>query len=276
MLNKPIYGQMTPFDILLAIIILVASIFIAKGAAVYVRRALRDKLNKDYLEILAKVVYYIIITIAVMSILAILGVNPAGLLVAGSVAGLVVGFASQNIVGNLVSGIFLMIEKPFKIGDQVNIAGISGYVEDIRIISTTIRTYDGLSVRIPNQSVFTSNVINYVYNIVRRFEYVVGIRYSDDADKAIDIIQRVIDEEPLALKKPKAQAFVDNLGDNAVNIIVRIWGPVSDWYDLKMKLLWEIKTALEKEGIEIAFPQRVVWFGDKSNSETKNIDESVI
>ena len=272
-INKEIYGEMTIFDLLIAFLVVIISIFLAKGAATYLRRSLREKINKDHLEIIVKVVFYSIIIIAVLSILAILGVNPAGLLVAGSVAGLVIGFASQSIVGNLVSGLFLIIERPIKIGDQVNINEITGFVEEIRIISTTIRTYDGLYVRIPNQTVFTTNVTNYVYNIVRRFKYVVGIRYSDDANKAIEIIRKVIDDEPLALKNPAPQAFVDNLGDNSVNIIVRIWAPVSDWYSLKMKLLWEIKIALEAQGIEIAFPQRVVWFGNDYNKpELENIE----
>jgi len=104
---------------------------------------------------------------------------------------------------------------------------------------------------------------------VRRFEYIVGIRYSDDADKAISIIKEIVDVQPFALKNPPPGIFVDNLGDNAVNIIARIWAPVSEWYELKMTLLWKIKTVLEKNGIEIAFPQRTLWFANelKSNSE---------
>ena len=99
-------------------------------------------MDRDFLEKIAKVVYYAIIITGLISILSILGIKPAGFLLAGSVAGLVVGFASQNIVGNLVSGIFLMIEKPFKIGDQIHISDIAGFVDDIRMISSTIRKYD--------------------------------------------------------------------------------------------------------------------------------------
>lgn len=184
-----------------------------------------------------------------------------------------IGFASQSIIGNFVSGLFLIIERPMKIGDSVDIDGIVGIVEDIRIISTTIRTFDGIYVRVPNQTVFTTKMINYVANVARRFEYVIGIRYSDDADKAIDIIKKVVDDHPMALKNPPLQAFVDNLGDNSVNIIVRTWAPAKDWYSLKMALLWRIKATLENEGIEIAFPQRVVWFGDKNKEENFNPDK---
>jgi small-conductance mechanosensitive channel len=120
-----------------------------------------------------------------------------------------------------------------------------------------------LYVRIPNEKVFTANITNFVTHVVRRFEYVVGIRYSDDANQAISIINRVIDEQPFALKEPAPQVFVDNLGDNAVNIIVRVWGPAGEWYSVKMTLLALLKTSLEAEGIEIAFPQRVIWRGDR-------------
>ena len=212
---------------------------------------------------MTKVVYYGIIIIAVLAVLPTLGINPSGLLVAGGIAGIVIGIASQSVVSNLISGLFLIIERPMKIGQAVNIAGIAGVVEDIRIISTTLRTFEGLYVRIPNEKVFTTNITNYVEYVARRLEYIVGIRYSDDADKAIGIIQNLHEEHPLTLKSPTPDIFVDNLGDNAVNIIVRIWVPSTEWYGVKKELLWKIKRALEDEGIEIAFPQRTVWFANE-------------
>ena len=242
---------------------IIIAVLIAKVVTINIKRSLKDRMDRDILEITTKVVYYTIIIIAVLLIITNLGIELSGLLVAGGVVGIVIGFASQSIVGNLVSGIFLMFERPIKIGDQLRVDDISGFVEDIHIVSTIVRTYSGLYVRIPNEKVFTGIITNYVANIARRFEYVVGIRYSDDADVAIEIIEDLINEHPFALKKPSPQVFVDNLGDNSVNIIVRIWAPATEWYDLKMEMLWEIKKTLEENGIEIAFPQRVVWFADE-------------
>jgi small-conductance mechanosensitive channel len=196
-------------------------------------------------------------------ILPLLGVKLSGLLVAGGIAGLAIGFASQSVIGNLISGLFLMIERPIAIGNVVNIDGTVGIVEDIRIISTTLRTFDGPFMRVPNQKIFTANITNYAQNVARRFEYVIGIRYSDDADKAIEVIKKLIEEHPLILINPAPMVFVDNLGDNSVNIIVRIWAPATEWFGVKTELLWKIKQALEKEGIEIPFPQRVVWFANE-------------
>jgi len=272
-LDKIIYDNVTVLSILIILLVLISSIISSRIIAFYLRRAL--KIKQDTREIVIKIITYGFVSAAVLYGLVGLNINLSGLMVAGGVAGVILGFASQSIIGNLISGIFLIIERPIKIGDEVNIDNYSGYVEDIRIISTTIRTYDGLYVRIPNQNIFTSSIINYVNHIVRRFEYVVGIRYSDDADKAIKIIKDVIEKHPFALKNPEPRVFVDNLGDNAVNIFVRIWSPISEWYSVKRELLLKIKKTLKSEGIEIAFPQRVVWFGDRNDEVKKGLKDNV-
>jgi small-conductance mechanosensitive channel len=223
------------------------------------RRSFKDKISKDVGETFLKFFYYGSIIIVFISSLKLIGLDPSGFLLAGGITGIVLGFASQNIVGNLISGIFLMIEKPIKIGDQVEISGTMGFVTDIRIISTLIRTYDGLLVRIPNQQVFTTNITNLVGYPVRRFEFTLGIRYSDDADLAIELIKDLIDKEPFALLNPAPTVFVSDLGENSVKILIRIWAPMSEWFALKSTLPWAIKKTLEENGIEIQIPQRMVY-----------------
>ena len=271
-LDKIIYDNVTVLNLVIILAVIITAIILSRIIAFYLRRALKEKIKQDTREIIIKIITYGFVSAAVLYGLVALNINLSGLMVAGGVAGVILGFASQGIIGNLISGIFLIIERPIRIGDEVNIDNYAGFVEDIRIISTTIRTYDGLYVRIPNQNIFTSSIINYVNHLVRRFEYTVGIRYSDDADKAISIVKEVIEKHPFALKNPKPQVFVDNFGDNAVNILVRIWSPISEWFSVKRELLLEIKKALELEGIEIAFPQRVVWFGDRNDDSNKKTD----
>jgi len=221
-----------------------------------------------------KVTSYSIFIIALIIVLPLLGVKLSGLLVAGGIAGLAIGFASQSVIGNLISGLFLIVERPFAIGSVINVDGTVGIVEDIRIISTTLRTFDGPLVRLPNQKIFSANITNYAVNVARRFEYVIGIRYSDNADKAIEIIKNIIQEHPLVLINPAPMVFVDNLGDSSVNIIARIWAPATEWFGVKMELLWKIKQALEKEGIEIPFPQHVVWFANELSAREMRGSES--
>jgi small-conductance mechanosensitive channel len=245
-------------SVLKFILILSFSTLLARVLKIYLRRYLKDKVSKDVGETILKILYYGTLTIVFIFNLPLIGIDPSALLVAGGVTGIILGFASQSIIGNLISGFFLMVERPIKIGDQVQINDVLGYVTDIRIISTLIRTYDGLLVRIPNQQVFTTNITNIVGHPVRRFEYTVRIRYSDDANAAIWIIKDLIDKEPFALLNPAPSVFVNDLGDSWVNISVRIWAPVSEWFEIKTRLLWNIKQALEENDIEIPLPQRIV------------------
>ena len=157
-----------------------------------------------------------------------------------------------------------MIERPIKIGDAVNIDGTVGIVNDIKIMSTEVRTLDGLYVRIPNIQVFTGSLTNYVSNIVRRFGYIIGIRYRDDTDLAIKTIYDVINQEEMALVNPSPMVFVNDLTERAVELQVFIWAPTSDWFALKTQLLIKIKKALELNGIHLAYPHRVVSFEDKA------------
>lgn len=266
-------GPVTPGDLIKFVIILSFSIIFFRVLSIYLRRILKDRVSKDVGETILKVVHYGALVLIFISILPLIGLDPSGLLLAGGVAGIVIGFASQNIVGNLVSGCFLMFERPIKIGDQVEVNGIAGYVTDIRIISTLIRTYDGLLVRIPNQQVFTTNITNIVGHPVRRFEYTIRIRYSDDASAAIWLIRDLIDQEPFALLSPSPSVFVNELGESSVNITVRIWAPVSEWFGIKTRLLWNIKKTLEENGIEIPYPQRVLHIKSEPEKKQQVIEE---
>jgi len=260
-LDRAVYGQVTWMNLLAAILIFFGALIMSRLLSIQLRRSLKERLDREHLEILAKVVSYGIIIIASIWFMPMIGIEPSGLMVAGGIVALAIGFASQSIIGNLISGLFLMGERPVKIGDLVSISGEQGIVEDIHIISTSIRTLEGNFIRIPNETVFTSNITNYTGNPVRRFGYSVGISYAADANLAMKGIRDLIEEHPLALVKPEPQIFVENLGDSSVDITVRIWAPSSEWYRAKMELLWKIKKAVEDAGIEIPFPQQVVWFG---------------
>jgi len=252
-------GPVTLGNLLEFIFILSFSIIISRIIILYLRRYFKNKVSKDVGETTIKFLYYGSLLIVFITVLPLIGLDPSGLLLAGGITGIVLGFASQNIVGNLISGVFLMIEKPIKIGDQVEINKISGYVTDIRIISTFIRTFDGLLIRIPNQQVFTTNITNTVSYPVRRFDFTIKIRYSDDADAAIWFIQDLIDKEPFALSSPSPYVYVNDLGENSVDLVVRIWAPISEWYGLKTRFLWAIKKVLEENNIEVPFPQREIY-----------------
>lgn len=252
--------------------IVIISMIAGKILSIYLMRALQDKMDRKQLSMLLKLMRYsFVFLVTVFFILPFMGLELSSLLVAGGVLGLILGIAGQSIVANLISGIFLTLERPIKIGDQVNIDNNAGVIEDITFVSTIIRTFDGLYVRVPNDKVFLNNITNYAANVARRFEYVIGITYDSDADKAIGMIKGIIDDDPIAFKNPTPTVFVDKLDDNGVNIFVRIWAPSTEWYSVKTRLLWIIKKTLEENGIKIALPQRTLWF---ANSMPANPVES--
>lgn len=241
-------------------LVVIAAAVISRVLTIYLKKSLTDKIKRNQLDILMRVVKYGIAVVAFLVILPYFEVNLSGLLVAGGFASIVIGFASQSVIGNMISGLFLIVERPVSIGDTINIGSTTGTVTDITIFSTIIKTYEGIYVRIPNETVFTSPITNYVAHVARRFEYTVGIPYAADATVAVRIIKEVIREHPLALHEPGPSVYVDELGDNAVNIKVRVWAPSSDWWDVRTELLWTIKAELEKNGINVPFPQHEIWF----------------
>jgi small-conductance mechanosensitive channel len=269
-LSTTVFGEVTVLNILVFFLIIGISVVIANLAGVYIKKSLSDRIKKDEMAKIIRIVQAAIILIGVFISLPNFRVDFGELLLIGGTAGIIIGFASQRLVTNVGSGIFLMIERPVKIGDTVKIGNTAGTIEDIRILSTTLKTYEGIYVRIPNETVFNSEITNYVANVARRFEYRVGIRYSDDADKAIRIIRDLLDNHPFVLLNPAPSVYVDELGDNAVLIMVRIWAPSREWWSVRTEMLWKIKKALEEQGIAVPFPQRTVWLQDMTGDRKRS------
>jgi len=265
-LKHEVFG-MTVLDLLISAGILFGALIAIMFIKRMIRRSMKEKMSKDQLQLTSKVVNYSVLGLAAFWIFAVLDQNLSGLVVAGGVVGVVLGFASQSVVSNLISGIFIMIERPIRIGHSVNIKGTVGIVEEIRIMSTIVRTFDGLYVRIPNIDVFTTTLINYVANVARRTDFIIGIRHSDDADKAISLIKEIFADETLVLVNPEPNVFVDNYSENAANLFVRFWAPADEWWDLKMKLLLKIKKKLAENGIQIALAQREIWVNQRNGAE---------
>jgi small-conductance mechanosensitive channel len=261
-LHVEVFGTVTVIDLIIFSLIVAVTIVIANLAGVYLKKKLSDRVRKEELEKIVRITQAVIILTGIFVSLPSFHVDFGELLLIGGTAGIIIGFASQRLVTNVGSGLFLIFERPVKIGDTVKIGGTAGTIEDIRILSTTIKTYEGIYIRIPNETVFNSEITNYVANVARRFEYRVAIRYSDDADHAIQIINTLLDAHPFVLQNPEPSVYVDELGDNGMIIMVRIWAPSREWWAVRTEMLLKIKQALEHEGIGIPFPQRVVWLQD--------------
>jgi len=246
-------------DYIAAAAVFIASIPVGILVRNIVRRYVVRVAPRDIAIGLSKLAYYVVVVIGFFLALGVLNVDLTGVAILGGFVGVAVGFASQTVVSNLLSGIFLYFDRPLKIGDPVQVEGYGGIVADIGIFSTRIRSWDGVYVRVPNEKVFNAILLNYTTTVARRVEYKVTISYRDDAERAKDVILKVMEEHPLILAEPEPMVYVEDLGDSGVVLNVRFWAPISLWFQLKTEMLWKVKKALEDAGIEIPYPQRVVW-----------------
>jgi len=273
LLSYELWG-MSLSNMLTAILVFYFSYILAKKSKDYmIVRSPQSKLPE--VQVKAKLFYYTVVTIAFFLALNIAGISGelGTLLAAAGITGIVLGFSAQTVVANFVSGVFMYFDKPLEIGDAVRLRDASGnilegIVEDMRILSTRIRQWDGTLVRIPNEKLFNSEIINLQRYPARRTTLQIGIAYSADAEKAIEVIRGVLDEEPYVLAKPEPRIFVENMGESSVNITIWAWVPSSLWIGENLlrsryQLLQKIKEALDREGIEIPFPQRVNWFANE-------------
>ena len=231
------------------------TVAIALGIRLALRKLVSSKLPRHIYVPIERIVFYGIIAAGVTAALSPLGIDLTGLLVAGGVMGIVVGFAAQTVVANALSGIFLHIDRPLKLGDPVQVENISGHVIDISIFSTKIKTWDGNIVRIPNDKLFSTLITNYTASVARRIEFKIGISYSSDIGKAKEAILRVFNDHPLVLINPPPEVFVDDFGDSAIVLAARCWVPAPLWLRIRKELLELIKKSFDEVGVEIPFPQ---------------------
>ena len=257
-----IVGNLTVLSLLIGGIIMAVGIIIAKVVKMLFYKYYAPTLPKDTAQNLSKLIYFGIIIISFLAFTSSQGIDLSGLLVAGGIFAVVIGFATQSVVSNLISGVFLMLEKPAKQGDTIQIPdmSISGTLLDIGTFSSRVRKFDGTVIRIPNEKFFTSNIRSLTVSTVRRADVMVGISYKDDIENAISVIKKEIEiTMPFVLRVPEPEFRVEELGDSSVNVQVLVWHPKDDWSQAQPILLTTVKRALDKAGIEIPFPQRVIW-----------------
>lgn len=261
-LDTVVYDNITYYHLVFFAVVIIAAFAIAKIVSVYLKKTMSDRVEKSELDTLIKIIQVGIILIGVYIGLPRFEFDLADVVLIGGTLTIVIGFATQKVGSNFASGLFLLLERPIKPGDNVRIGTVAGIVQEIHVLSTIVRDYEGIFVRIPNEKVFTSDITNFVTNVARRFEYSVGISYSDDAGLAMGVIYRLLEQHPFILKHPGPSVFLDELADSSVVIRVTIWCPSEVWWSVRTEMLREIKKAIEAEGITIPFPQRVVTFAN--------------
>ena len=218
-----------------------------------------QRFDETLLPVFTSVATYGIYIIATLVVLDSLGANINSILAVLGAAGLAIGLALKDTLGNIAAGLMLIFLRPFCLKDFVEVnGGQLGTVKELNLFNTTFVTADGLFLVIPNSLIWNNPITNFTRNGTRRMSITVGIDYNDSIQEALSVLQRTVDAEKGVLQDPKPELFVTSLGDSAVNLELRVWAQNDDYWTTYRALMRDAKENLEKAGITIPFPQRTV------------------
>ena len=242
------------------VVVVFLLVFIARLVQSLAARGIRrvSHLSKLMQDFLARAVFWLTFAVGLLVALSLAGFSIAPLFAVLGGASFILAFAMQETLSNLASGMMIMINKPFDVGDFVSTNSISGKVEAVSIVSTTIRTVDNQVVILPNSTVWSSIITNVTVSPTRRVDMVFGIGYGDDIEKAMDVLARTVAEHPLVLDEPEPNIQVHELADSSVNLICRPWAKTEDYWSVYWDLNRQVKAGFDAAGITIPFPQRDV------------------
>lgn len=247
-------------SIIIGVVIMIIGVVVARIVSTIFKKYLTANLPGNTAKSMHRIIYYGIIIITLLAVTTSQGIDLSGLMVAGGIFGIVIGFATQSVVSNAISGVFLMFDRPAKTGDLIEIkqSNIYGRLIDVTIFSTRIKLFDGSVMRVPNEKVFTSEIRNVSVSEVRRIDATLRIAYKEDISRAIDVIKNAVRKMPYVLREPEPEVWVEQLADSSVNLKVLTWIPRDEWDNVGPTLLKDVKKEIDDAGIEIPFPQRVI------------------
>ncbi len=258
--QSPDKGLKYGTNILVFLLLLLAFRILAAVLAKVTDKAVRAfKTSSDLLrDFFVNTVRRVTILIGIIVALSVLGINIGPLVAAIGAVGFVVGFALQGTLSNFASGIMILLYRPYDIGDFVDVAGVSGTVSAMSLVSTSIKTPDNKTIIVPNNSIWGGVITNITGNDTRRVDMTFGIDYSDDIPKAQKILEDILEKHPKVLKDPAPVVKLHELADSSVNFVVRPWTRTSDYWDVYWDVTRAVKERFDAEGISIPFPQHDV------------------
>lgn len=245
--------------VLYAALILGAGIWIA----LFVSRMVRQQAEKNPRIdttlglFLSRIVRYAIFVIVLITVLQMFGVQTTSLVAVLGASALAIGLALQGTLGNVASGIMVVLMRPYHIGDFVELNGKEGLVTDLDLFFTEIQTLDERRVLIPNGQAVSNPIVNHTTHGRRRCVIIFGIGYEDDIDKAFDILRQIVTAHPKSLSEPAPWFGVESLGDFAVNLSARAWVKTFDYLDFRADIIKAAKEAFDRECIDMPYPHAV-------------------
>lgn len=250
------------------IAILVVGWMVAGIVGRSVSRACRksDKIDATIERYLARLARITVMAVTVIAMLNSFGVQTASFIAVLGAMGLAIGLALQGTLSNVASGIMLLVLRPFRAGDAVEVAGTMGVVEEIGLFATELKGFDGLCLLIPNAQVLGGKIVNMTRNGMRRVDMVFGISYGDDIGKAMEILRDVLAADDRVLDEPETFLAVGELGASSVDLLARPWSKAADFFALKCDTTRTVKERFDEAGISIPFPQQDVHVIDLPKS----------
>lgn len=239
-----------------AIITLIIGLWIIK----VIQKTVRKTFEKREVDIslrgfLNSMIGVLLKVMLVISVVGMLGVEMTSFIAILGAAGLAVGMALSGTLQNFAGGVMILIFKPFKVGDFIDAQGHMGTVNEIQIFNTILKTPDNKTIIIPNGGLSTSSMTNFSTELQRRVDFVFGIAYGDDYDKAKQVLSKLINEDERILKAPEPFIALTELADSSVNIVVRVWAEASNYWGIYFDLQEKVYKTFDKEGLNIPFPQ---------------------
>lgn len=242
-----------------ALLVLILGWIVAGMIAGTIRRriAARPEVDQTLGNFAASVVKWAILAMVLVAVLGLFGIEATSLVAMMGAVTLAIGLALQGTLSDLAAGFMLILFRPYKIGQYVDIGGTAGTVKDLNLFVTELATPDNVQIIVPNGQAWGAIITNYSHHDTRRVDLVFGIDYGDSADAAMQIILEQVQADARVLSDPEPWVRVTNLGDSSVDLTARIWCQAADYWDLKFALTKAVKEAFDAKGISIPYPHTV-------------------
>ncbi len=242
-----------------AIVFLVAGYIVAGIVSRAIRRQIErsKRIDATLGVFFSSIARYAILAVVVIAVLQVFGFQATSLVAVLGAASLAIGLALQGTLSDIAAGVMLIIFRPYRIGQYVDIAGTAGTVKDLNIFTTELVTPDNVSIIVPNGKAWGQIITNYSAHDTRRVDFTFGIDYGDDSDQAMALIREVVEADERVHRDPEPWVRLVNLGDSSVDIGVRVWCNAADYWELKFAVTKAVKAAFDKGGISIPYPHQV-------------------
>lgn len=251
-------GQRWAWNLLKFVLVLVITYFVAKVIAAIVNWLLERKVKLSQLaeRLISSTIRNVFMLIGFAIALTALEIDITPIVAAIGATGLVVGLALQGTLSNFASGLMILINRPFDVGNVVTAGGVTGVVRQMNLVSTTFRTFDNQTIHVPNNEIWNNVITNITANHTRRVDLEFCIGYGDDFEQAEQIIKEVVDAHELVLNEPEPVVVTHALADSSVDIVCRPWAKTGDWWQVKTDITREVKRRFDEAGISIPYPQQ--------------------